>query len=874
MVEPPAVPFAALLRQLRINSGLTQEELAVAASMSARSISDLERGVARNPRRETVRLLADALHLADADRAPFEKAARWRRPSGGFAAAAARALPRDVASFTGRERELLQLVDGVSRAAGPDGAAGIYSIGGMAGIGKTTLAVHAAHQLAERFPDGQVFLPLDGHTPGHLPVDPADALASLLQICGVAAGQIPERLEARTALWRDHLAGKQMLLLLDDASGHEQVRPLLPGTAGSLVLITSRRHLTALEDVQSVSLDIFSREEAAKLLVRLAGRPGLDPGDSAVEKITELCGWLPLAIGLLGRQLHHHPAWTAANLATELAAARERLGLMEAENQSVAAAFDLSYRDLAPEQQQLFRRLSLHPGTDIDRYAATALNGTDLTSARHHLNALYDHYLLAEPAHGRYRLHDLIREHARAKAATDPPSEGAAAIGRLVGYYLRTAAVTEGRLARQPQIRPAPARPSSAPIAVPDLADYAKALSWARTERANLLACLDHATRTGQHAQVVALSASMATLLRQDGPWTEAITRHTAAVHSAQCVGDQPGHANALSNLGNALYLTGDYRGAAKMLDAALDIYRHLGDLLGQGNALNLLGTVRYTTGDGPGATKALGAALDIYGDLGDLLGQANALNRLGAIRQETGNYPGAAEAQEQALDIYREIGHQLGQANALNHLGTTRSLTGDYPGAARAQEEALDIYRDLGDRLGQANALTDLGEVNRRTHIYEDAAQTLEAALDIYHDLGDRLGAADALTYLGAVRRETGDHQGAIETLDAALSTCRDLGNRWGQAKALNELGALHQVRNDIDQAETCHQQALDVARGSDSAWNEAHALAGLARCALATGRITEAKAIMRQAWEIFLRIGSVEATGAAAELEAFAKA
>ena len=198
---------------------------------------------------------------------------------------------------------------------------GICAIGGMAGIGKTTLAVHAAHRLAGRFPDGQIFLPLHGHTPGQRPVDPADALASLLLAAGVAAQAIPAGVDARAGLWRDFLAGKKVLLVLDDAAGHEQVGPLLPGTAGSLVLITSRRRLAALEDAAVLSLDTLPPGEAAVLLARLAGRPDLGPGDAGVGEITRLCGYLPLAIGMLGRQLAHHPAWTAAGLAADLAAA-------------------------------------------------------------------------------------------------------------------------------------------------------------------------------------------------------------------------------------------------------------------------------------------------------------------------------------------------------------------------------------------------------------------------------------------------------------------------------------------------------------------------------------------------------------------------
>jgi transcriptional regulator with XRE-family HTH domain len=415
VAEPP-VTLAVLLRKLRTDAGLTQEELAAAASLSTRSVSDLERGVNQTARKDTARLLADALKLTGRARAEFEAVARGRVASAGNpsdnaaaggVAAATRTLPRDIASFTGRERELRELV-GAASTVGSGRVIGIHAIGGMAGIGKTAFAVHVAHQLAPQFPGGQIFLPLHGHTPGQRPVDPADALASLLLTAGVAPAQIPPSLEARMALWRDRLAGKQQLLLvLDDAADSDQVRPLLPGDGGSLVLVTSRRHLVALEDATAISLDILPREEAAWLLVRLAGRPGLDPEEPAVGEIVRLCGYLPLAVGMLARQLHHHPSWTPADLVADLTAARDRLELMETENLSVAAAFNLSYKDLTPGQQRIFRRLGLHPGTEIDVYAAAALDDTELGAARRNLEALYDQYLLSEPARGRYRLHDL-----------------------------------------------------------------------------------------------------------------------------------------------------------------------------------------------------------------------------------------------------------------------------------------------------------------------------------------------------------------------------------------------------------------------------------------------------------------------------------
>jgi tetratricopeptide (TPR) repeat protein/transcriptional regulator with XRE-family HTH domain len=818
--------FAGLLRELRTRAGLTQEGLAAAARLSHRTVSDLERGLATTPQRGTVRLLADALSLIGLERARFETAALGRPqttvPAG--AAGAMRSLPRDVASFTGRERELEQLALS-ARAAG--GVVSIHAIGGMAGVGKTAFAVHAAHQFADRFPGGQVFLPLHGHTPGQAPVDPADALASLLLAIGVPAGQVPPGLEARVALWRDRAADAPLLVVLDDVAGSEQVRPLLPGAGGSLVLITSRRHLSALNDATAISLDTLPPDEAAVLLVRLAGRPGLSPGDPGVREIAELCGQLPLAVGMVARQLRHHPVWSAAGRAAELAASRDRLTLMETENLSVSAAFDLSYADLAPDQQRLFRRLGLHPGPDIDAYAAAALDGTSLSAARRGLEALYDRYLLAEPTQDRYRPHDLIREHARALAhRLDPELDRTAATDRLLDYYQHASGVANFRIRRR--ARPSLAVDGGVPIAVPVLAGYEQALAWARAERASLLACLDQAAAAGEHTRVIGLTAGIGGLLRYDGPWADAVARHTVADQAAQRLDDRLGRANALIDLGETQRLTGDYPAAVQTLEDALAIYRKLGDRLGQATAFFYLGTVKHMTSD----------------------------------------YPAAVEALEQGLGLYRDLGDRLGQATAYSYLGTVWRLTGDYPAAARALEQALDVGRDVNDRRAQATALTFLGEVRRQTGDYAAAVQAEKEALAVYRELGDRLGQANALAFLGSVLRLTGDYPAAAEALEDAVGLFRDIGDRGGEVEALNEQGTLYRGRGELALARNCHQQSLEMSRKIDSAWDEAHALAGLGRCALADGDVTQAGDLLWQSLEIFQRIGAAEVPELQAEL------
>jgi tetratricopeptide (TPR) repeat protein/transcriptional regulator with XRE-family HTH domain len=868
VADQAPVTFGALLRQLRTEAGLTQEELAAAATVSTRSVSDLERAVNLTARKDTARLLADALHLVGSARAEFEEAARGRAvpfeaASTGLAAAT-RTLPRDIASFTGRQQELEQLVEAVS---GAGGVVGIHAIGGMAGVGKTAFAVHVAHKLADRFPGGQIFLPLHGHTPGQRPVDPADALASLLASLGVQAGQIPQGLEARMALWRDRLAGKQLLLVLDDAASSEQVSPLLPGSGGSLVLVTSRRHLSALDDATAVSLDTLPAHEAAALLVRLAARPGLTSADPAVGEIIRLCGYLPLAIGMVARQLHHHPAWTAAGQAAELAAAVDRLELMATENLSVAAAFDLSYRDLTGDQQRLFRRLGLHPGTDIDAYALAALYDTDMSTARSGLEALYDQYLLNEPVRGRYRLHDLIREYARTLTIRDDPdNDQERAVNRLLDYYVTSAAIADRRLTRY--TRPGQPIRLSQPPPAPDLPDITRALAWARTERANLMACLDYVINTGQRDRISALVASIAALLRHDGPWNDAIRYHVAAVEAARFLGDRLSEANALNDLAVMRYLTGAYAEAARDLEMASGIYTSLGDRQGQANVLSNQGGLRRLAGDYRDAADKLEVALELSRNLGDMRGQARALNELALISRMTGDYARSAQASEEALHIARDLGDLRGQAGSQRILGIARYLTGDYVGASEVLDAALNISRHLDDWQGQADVLFELGIVRRLTEDYAGAAAALEVVLDISRRLGDRGGQANALGVLGGVLRLVGDHQGAGTALEAALEILRELGDRGGEVEILNEMGELRRVRGEVEQAKIFHQQALSLAREIDAPGDQAYALAGLGRCSLAVGDIAGAEAGLRHALEIFQRIGDAESAHISAEL------
>jgi tetratricopeptide (TPR) repeat protein len=739
-----------------------------------------------------------------------------RAESGGSAAAATRTLPRDIGSFTGREAELSRLLAALSGAAGDDGLAGIYAIDGMAGVGKTTLAVHVAHRLAGRFPDGQFFVPLHAHTAGQQPVDPADALASLLLTAGVAAQHIPPDLEARAALWRDQVAGKNILLLLDDAAGHEQVRPLLPGIAGSLVLITSRRRLTALEDATVLSIDTLNPADAAALLSRLADRPDLGPDAGATAEIARLCGYLPLAIGMLGRQLKHHPARGGPEVAADLASARDRLAVMRAENLSVAAAFDLSYRDLTADQRRLFRRLGLVPGPDIDAYAAAALDETDVETARGRLDELYDHHLISEPAAGRYLLHDLLRQYSRALAAQGEPADAGAA--RLVNYYAHVAAAASKYIATWTTAgdRPPPGDP---PGSAPKIASADEAAAWLDAQRPNLHAAVGFAAEA-MPRYAVAIATTMGGFLRSRGHWDRAAGQYQTALSAAHRAGDRPGQAGTLDELGLLQQLRGDY----------------------------------------PAASATLAQAAALYRDLGDQPGQAHALNHLGLVHQDTGDYQAAAASHRQALALARAAGDPLAEAVSLTDLGQVQQLTGDYPAAVASHRQALAMFRSLGSRFDEADALCQLGFAARAMGDYPAAAAYLQQGLEQFRDLGDRLGQAWALHGLGHLQRATGDYQAASASFSQVLRLYQDLGSRHGVTKVLNSLGGLSLATSAAEEARRYHGQALAIAREIGAHGEEADALAGIGLSFL-PGSPAEAAAPLRGALAIYQRIGSPDA-------------
>jgi tetratricopeptide (TPR) repeat protein len=646
------------------------------------------------------------------------------------------------------------------------------------------------------------------------------------------------------------------LLVLDDAAGHEQVRPLLPGPPGRQVLITSRRRLAALEDAAVVSLDTLAPGEAAGLLARLASRPDVAAADPEVGQIAGLCGYLPLAIGMAGRQLAHHPAWTAAGLAAELTVARDRLELLVAENVSVAAAFGLSYQDLDDGQRRLFRRLGLHPGPDIDAYAAAALDDTTPHLARRGLEALYDQNLITEPARGRYRFHDLIREHARALAAAGDPAARDAAATRLLDYYLHTARAASGHIASWSNVE-GPAPPGRPPASAPPVSTLRQAAGWLEAERTNLHAAAGYAAATARPRYAMSIAAAMAGFLETRGHWDQGVVLHQAALAAARGIGDRPGQARALMLLSPMQNMTEDTPAAAASATEALQLYRDLGERAGQAAALTMIGVVHTAADDYPAAAAELGQALELFRGLGHRRGQGDALQFLGTVHRYSGDYRAAAACLRQALELHSDTGNRWGQADALIHLGAVQQLAGDYPPAAVTLRQALELGRDLGDRSVQAQAFLELAAVQRLTGDYPAAAASSQQALNLYRDLpGSSRDAAYSLNELGLVQQLTGDYPAAAASHQQALELCRDAGSRAGEAETLNCLGELSSRTADGRQARDHHTRALAIARDLATPPEEARALEGIGRSHLRDGEASEAAACLEQALAIYQRI------------------
>jgi tetratricopeptide (TPR) repeat protein/transcriptional regulator with XRE-family HTH domain len=859
--------FGPLLRRRRQAAGLTQEELAEAAGVSVRSVSDLERGT-RRPYQRTIRRLADALDLATADRDELTRASQRpaddAAPGPGQPAARRepRQLPATTTEFTGRSAELKMLSGLLEPGERPPGTLLITAIDGTAGVGKTALAVHWAHQAAGRFPDGQLYINLRGYDPGQ-PVPAADALAGFLRALGVPGRDIPTETDERAALYRSLLAVRRMLVVLDNASDAEQVRSLLPASPGCVAVVTSRDTLAGLvarDGAARVNLDLLPEAEAVGLLRALIGeRAYADPASARI--LAAQCARLPLALRVAAELAVARPNVSLAELAAELADQQRRLELLDAggdQRTAVRSVFSWSYQNLAPAAARLFRLAGLHPGPDLDGYAAAALTGTTLQQANAALRQLVRAHLIQPAGPGRYTGHDLLRAYARELATSQDGADGGrAALTRLFDHYLHTAAEAMNTLfPAERHRRPVISRPATP---TPPLADTGAAQAWLDTQRPNLVALAVHASGHGWPGHATRLSATLFRYLETGGYYPEANTIHACAYRGAREAKDVAAQATALINLAIVYSGRGRYREASRRYELALALCRETGDRPGQARALINRGVTRQRQGRYTEATKDFQLALAIYRETGDPAGQARAVHSLGAVDLMQGRCQQAAGHFRQAMAIYRATSDGPGEVMALSSLTAIERLQGHYQQAADLIRQALRLSRDTGDRFIEAETLTNLALMEDRQGRRRQATEHYRQALTLYRAIGDRAEEGHLLASLGSIEARAGRHRQAAALIRQSLALFRDMGHRPGEAMALEASGVLDQEQGRYEQAAAHHEQALAIYVEAGQRRSEVRSRLGLGAAYLATGRPGPARSQYGTALSVARQTGDV---------------
>ena len=738
---------------------------------------------------------------------------------GGRKTIAPRQLPPAVWHFAGRQNELRALTRWLNEAAGTGRTVMISAIGGMAGVGKTALAVHWAHQVAGQFPDGQLYVNLRGFGPSADPVAPDWAVRGFLDALGVPAERIPATLDAQTGLYRSLLAGKRMLLILDNALDEDQVRPLLPASPGCLAVVTSRTKLTGLvtaEGARLVPLDVLTDAEARELLARRLGPAPASNEPQAADELIGQCARLPLALSIAATRAAE--GFPLGALAAELRDEHTRLDALGAGDPatSVRAVFSWSYQHLRPQVARMFRLLGLPPGTDIAAHAAASLAGVPVEQARELLRELARAHLLTEHAPGRYAFHDLLRSYATGQCqALDSEPDRRAALTRLFDHYLAAAGAAMDTLMpaerhRRPAIPPQ-ARPLLPPL---DTADAAHA--WLDAERATLVAVAGHTATHGWPTHTTRLAAVLSRYyLDIGGHYADGLTVHTHALRAAQRSGDRAAQANALRFRSTVDNRQSRYQQAASQLRRALAIYRDLSDQRGQALVLNNLGVVLWSQARYQPSAEHHEQAAALFGALGDQLGQAMALNNLGVALCWQGRYQQAADHHQRSLAIRRELGDRRGEASTLGNIGVVLARQGRYQEAAGHHEQALAVFRELGDRDGEADSLNALGAILCGQGRYEQAIAHHEQALAMFRALGNQRAETEALNGIGEALNALGETGPARARHHEALARASQIGNRHLQARSHDGLARTYHAVGDLDQARREWERALALYAG-----------------------------------------------------------
>jgi DNA-binding SARP family transcriptional activator/Tfp pilus assembly protein PilF len=655
-----------------------------------------------------------------------------------------RQLPAAPAHFVGQVDEIKALWESLSRSTEDRATASatvpIAVIDGTAGIGKTTLALHWAHQVAGQFPDGQLYINLRGFDPAAQPMPTAEAVRGFLDAFGVPVSQVPGGTDAQAALYRSLLSGKRVLVVLDNARDVDQVRPLLPGSSSCIVLVTSRNRLTGLvaaEGAQSLTLDVLTPAEGRDLLAARLRAERVAADLPAAAELIGLCAGLPLALGIVAARAAIDTRLPLAALVSELRDTRSRLDALDIGDQTtdVRAAMSWSYRSLGAEAARMFRLLAVHAGPDISLPAAASLTAMPRGEANRALTELTRANLLMESAPGRFNLHDLLRAYAAEQARNDG-TERREAVHRILDHYLRTG---ESAAVLLNPTRDAVALPPARPGVTPEeIGESARAMQWFEDEYHVLLAAIEQAAAAGLHVHAWQLPRVMHRYFDRRGHQHSWVAVQLIGLASAEQLGDRSAQARVHRGLGTAYIALNSLEEAYFHYLRSLELSRELDDPIGEGNA-----------------HRSLSLASELQG-------------------RETQ----AHEHSRQALALYTRAGHTPGRAHALNDLGWSHAQLGDFESAVECCQLALGLLRDLGDEDGQAATFDSLGLAHRRLGHDTESMDCYRQSVAIYRRLGDRYRQARTLAALGEVSWQAGYHQAAREEFRQALAILSEIGH------------------------------------------------------------------------------------------------
>ncbi len=763
-------------------------------------------------------------------------------------------LPARAGHFTGRDQDL-GLLDELLGDDDRAPAVVISAIGGSAGVGKTALAVQWAHRIRDRFPDGQLFVNLRGYLSGP-PLRPIEALAQFLRALGVAPAQVPLELDEAASMYRTLLADRRALVVLDNAHSAEQVRPLLPGSPGCLVVVTSRNRLAGLvakEGAHRLTLGVLAPDEAIGLLSRILGARRVADEPDALAALARLCAYLPLALRIAAANLLDHPAQRIEDFVAQLSKAQlAGLAVEGDEEAAVRGAFDVSYTKLDAGTRRMFRLLGLLPGPDVSAAAAAALAGAQADQAQVWLDRLVSAHLVEERAPSRYTFHDLLRRYAADRVGLDDFAEREAAERRLSDWYL--AGVDAAARVVYPQMARLPV-----PADLPEMRyeDDTAGMAWLEAERANLVAAVVRAADDGPRQYAWRLGDALRGYfwLRRYGVDWQTVAQ--CALSAARAEGEVAGEAAAELSLANIDWSLGRARQAVEHCERALPLAHASGWRLGESAALNNLGSLYTELGDSERAIDSLNAALAIDRQLGWHAGMAMRLSNLGVAHEQLGRIELAASLYAEALEVYREIGSRDGQAQAEQHLGIAHRLLGRLEPAIAELTAVLSVYQEIGNRYGEAYCQADLADAYRDAGRYEEARAAATAAISLAGEIGDLRAQSGGLHGLASAEHRLGRHREALAGFEQVLRLAREGGNRYGEADALIGLAAAGQHLGDPAQALAHAEAAVALTREARLRPVEGEALAVLAEIQLKLGRVESAASTAEQALRVHRETG-----------------